>query len=60
MVEIFTGRTRGKQAARFIEKIEAAGGEVYETCDDQEIETGVRFLEVHYEMPAETEEEDEE
>ncbi len=57
MTEIFTGRSRSEQADRFIEKVEAAGGTVYERWADQDVETGVSYIEVSYEMSEENDEE---
>ena len=59
MTEIFTGRSRSEQADRFIEKIEAAGGTVYDRWADQDVETGVSYIEVSYDMPEETDEDEE-
>ena len=57
MTEIFTGRSRSEQADRFIEKIEAAGGTVCERWADQDVETGVSYIEVDYDLPEDTDEE---
>ena len=54
MTEIFTGRSRSEDAARFIEKIEAAGGTVGERWADQDVETGVSYIEVSYDPAEET------
>lgn len=59
MTEIFTGRSRSEQADRFIEKIEAAGGTVWERWADQDVETGVSYIEVSYDMPEATDEDEE-
>lgn len=59
MIEIFTGHSRSEQADRFIEKIEAAGGTIWERWADQDVETGVSYIEVEYD-PAEETDEDEE
>jgi len=60
MTEIFTGRSRSEDAARFIEKIEAAGGTVAEAWADQDVETSVSYIEVSYDMPEAIDEDDEE
>ena len=57
MTEIFTGRSRSEQADRFIAKVEAAGGTVYDRWADQDVETGVSYIEVDYDAPEETDEE---
>ena len=60
MTEIFTGRSRSEQADRFIEKVEAAGGTVYDRWADQNVETGIEYIEVDYDAPEETDEDEEE
>ncbi len=60
MTEIFTGRSRSEQADRFIEKIEAAGGTIWERWADQDVETGVSYIEVEYDPAEETDEDEEE
>ena len=60
MIEIFTGYSRSEQADRFIEKVEAEGGTVYDRWADQDVETGVSYIEVEYDMPEETDEDEEE
>ena len=60
MTEIFTGRSRSEQADRFIAKVEAAGGTVYDRWADQDVETGVSYIEVSYDMPEAIDEDDEE
>jgi len=60
MTEIFTGRSRSEQADRFIAKVEAAGGTVFDRWADQDVETGVSYIEVSYDMPEAIDEDDEE
>ena len=57
MTEIFTGRNRSEQADRFIAKVEAEGGTVYDRWADQDVETGVSYIEVDYDPAEETDEE---
>ena len=57
MTEIFTGRSRSEQADRFIAKVEAEGGTVYDRWADQDVETGVSYIEVDYDLPEEADEE---
>ena len=57
MTEVFTGRSRSEQADRFIAKVEAAGGTFYDRWADQDVETGIEYIEVDYDLPEETDEE---
>ena len=57
MTEVFTGRSRSEQADRFIAKVEAEGGTVYDCWADQDVETGVSYIEVDYDLPEDTDEE---
>jgi len=60
MIEIFTGRNRSERADDFVEKVEAAGGTVYDRWADQDVETGVSYIEVEYDPAEETDEDEEE
>ena len=60
MTEVFTGRSRSEQADRFIAKVEAAGGTVFDRWADQDVETGVSYIAVEYDMPEVTDEDEEE
>ena len=60
MIEIFTGYSRSEQADRFIERVEAEGGTVYDRWSDQDVETGVSYIEVEYDPAEETDEDEEE